>query len=256
MCPSPPALAPVVGVRQPPARKLPNLTAARALRTLEVLVFHTASPPRLAATMGIHTRTARRLLGTLEDEGYLQRGHGNYHQRHTYSVTARLLALAGPLAARLPLVTNGALQVRQLHQSTGVDAYLVVPSYGDVIVLATAGEHAPALWSLLPATESAGGDVLLAYRQSWRDAQRPADEHIATVDLEAHAAEVRRAGYAVNTQDNATSLAVPVPMQPAPLAALVLSSDTYGVSDNDREALITALRDTAAQLSDAQSRRA
>ena len=95
-----------MGVRQPPARKLPNLTAARAVRALEVLAFHPAAAPGLAATMGIHERTARRLLQTLEDEGYLQRGHGTYRQRYTYSVTPRLLALAGQLAARLPLVTR------------------------------------------------------------------------------------------------------------------------------------------------------
>jgi hypothetical protein len=54
--PSPPTSArpPVIGVRQPTARKLPNLIAARALRVLEVLVFRTASAPGLAATMGIH----------------------------------------------------------------------------------------------------------------------------------------------------------------------------------------------------------
>jgi hypothetical protein len=51
--------------------------------------------------------------------------------------------------ARLPLVTHGAHAVRHLRQSTGLDAYLVVPSYGDVIVLARAGDHAPALWSLV-----------------------------------------------------------------------------------------------------------
>jgi hypothetical protein len=55
----------------------------------------------------------------------------------------------------------------------------VVPSYGDVLVIAKAGDPAPALWSLLPATESAGGSILLAYRQSLRDAQRPADDHTA-----------------------------------------------------------------------------
>lgn len=168
MRPSPPAPAPtpVIGVRQPPPRKLANLTAARALRTLEVLVFHAASPPRLAATMGIHDRTARRLLQALADEGYLQRGHGNYRQRHTYLPTPRLLALAGQLAARLPLVVQGTLSVGHLWRSTGQGAYLVVPSYGDVLVVASAGNHAPALWSLLPATDSAGGSVLLAYRQS------------------------------------------------------------------------------------------
>jgi hypothetical protein len=49
-------------------------------------------------------------------------------------------------------------------------------------------------------------------------------------------------------------------MQPAPLAALVLSSDTHRLGDNDSDALLTVLRDTAAQLNHAepptQSRRA
>jgi DNA-binding IclR family transcriptional regulator len=253
--PSPPAptRATVIGVRQPPARKLPNLTAARALRTLEVLVFHAASAPGLAATMGIHDRTARRLLHSLEDEGYLQRGQGSYRKRHTYSPTPRLLALAGQLAARLPLITHGAHTVRQLRQATGLDAYFVVPSYGDVIVLARAGDRAPALWSLLPATDSAGGSVLLAYRHSWRDAQRPIDDHQARLDLEARAAEVRRDGYAVNAQGNTTSLAVPVPMDPAPLAALVLSSDMGALRDNGHEALLTVLLEAARRLNDSQS---
>jgi DNA-binding IclR family transcriptional regulator len=159
--------ASVVGVRQPSARALPNLTAARALRSLEVLVFQAASAPGLAATMGIHDRTARRMLYSLEDEGYVQSGNGTYRQRHTYSPTPRLLALAGQLAARMPLVTHGADAVHQLSRSSGLGAYLVVPSYSDVIVLARAGDQAPALWSLLRATDSAGGSVLLAYRHLW-----------------------------------------------------------------------------------------
>jgi DNA-binding IclR family transcriptional regulator len=153
----------MMGVRQPPARKLPNLAAARAVRALEVLVFHPTTAPRVAATMGLDDRTARRLLSTLEDEGYLQRGHGSHRQAYLYSLTPRLLALAAQLAARLPLVTRGERVVHQLHQRTGLDAYLVIPSYGDVLVIARAGDQAPALWSLLPATESAGGNVLLAY---------------------------------------------------------------------------------------------
>jgi DNA-binding IclR family transcriptional regulator len=241
--------AAVVGVRQPPARTLPNLTAARVLRSLEVLVFHAASAPTLAATMGIHDRTARRLLYSLADEGYVQPGTGNHRQRHAYSPTPRLLALAGQLAARMPLVTHGTRAVHQLNQATSLGAYLVVPSYGDVIVLASAGDHAPASWSLLPATESAGGSVLLAYRQSWRDAQRPTDDHTATLDPETRAAEVRRDGYAVDTQGNTTTLAVPVPMHPAPLAALVLSSPA-AVGDHSREAVLAVLRNTAQGLSD------
>lgn len=239
-----------MGVRQPPARKLPNLTAARAVRALEVLVFRPTAAPGVAAAMGIHERTARRLLYTLEDEGYLQRGHGTYRQRYVYSLTPRLLALAGQLAARLPLVTRGERLVRQLHQSTGLDAYLVIPSYGDVIVLARAGDEAPALWSLLPATNSAGGNVLLAYRESWRDDQRPDEENATLRDLEARAREVRRDGYAVQAQGDITSLAVPVPAIPTPLAALVLVCHTRALNDEDREDFLTALRRAAARLGD------
>jgi DNA-binding IclR family transcriptional regulator len=243
--------APIVGVRQPPARTLPNLTAARTLRSLELLVFHPASAPGLAATMGIHDRTARRLLYSLEDEGYVQPGHGTSRQRHTYSPTPRLLALAGQLAARMPLITHGTHAVHQLNHATGLDAYLVVPSYGDVIVLARAGEHAPALWSLLPATDSAGGSVLLAYRQSWRDAQRPDDDRTAIRDPEARAAEGRRDGYAVDTRGNMTSLAVPVPMHPAPLAALVISSAIPALGDDGHKGVLAVLRNAAQDLSDA-----
>jgi DNA-binding IclR family transcriptional regulator len=62
--------------------------------------------------MGVHERTARRLLYSLEDEGYLQRGHGTGRQACVYSLTPRLLALAGQLAARLPIVTRGERVVR------------------------------------------------------------------------------------------------------------------------------------------------
>ena len=240
----------IVGVRQLPARTLSNLAAARALRSFEVLVFHAASAPGLAATMGIHDRTARRLLYSLRDEGYVQAGHGAYRQRHTYSPTPRLLALAGQLAVRMPLVTLGTRAVHQLNQATGLNAYLVAPSYGDVIVLATAGRQAPALWSLLPATHSAGGSVLLAYRQSWRDAQRPDEDHRVVLDPEARAAEVRRDGYAVDAQGGMTSLAVPVPMDPAPLAALVLSSTMPVLDDDGREGFLAVLRNAAQRLSD------
>ena len=241
----------IVGVRQPPARTLSNLAAARALRSLEVLVFHAASAPGLAATMGIHDRTARRLLYSLRDEGYVRSAHGSHRQRHTYSPSTRLLALAGQLAARMPLVTHGTQAVHQLNQATGLDAYPVVPSYGDVIVLAAAGGQSPALWSLLPATRSAGGSVLLAYRQSWRDTQRPDDDHTVILYPEARAAEVRRDGYAVDAQGSMTSLAVPVPMDPAPLAALVLSSPTPVLDDDGREGVLAVLRNTAQRLSDA-----
>jgi DNA-binding IclR family transcriptional regulator len=111
----------VVGVRQLPSRKFPNLTAARVLRILEVLAFHPATAPRLAATIGIHARTGRRLLHTLADEGYVETKHDRSPHGNVFSVSPRLLALAGQLAARLPLVTCGEQTVTSLHQQTGHD---------------------------------------------------------------------------------------------------------------------------------------
>jgi hypothetical protein len=128
---SAPTYALVMGVRQPPARKLTNLTAARAVRALEVLVFHPTAAPGVAAAMGIHERTARRLLHALEDEGA--------RPRHRPAARRRLgeAAAAGArrAARRLPLVTRGEYAVHQLHESTGLDAWAPIVAEIDALAL-------------------------------------------------------------------------------------------------------------------------
>src|SRR5919201_1222908 len=66
--------------------------------------------------------------------------------------------------------------------------------------------------------------------------------------LEARAIEVRRQGYAAHNDRDTTSLAVPVPMDPAPLAALVVSHNGGAVSDDEHESLLVTLRNTAGWL--------
>jgi hypothetical protein len=107
-----------------------------------------------------------------------------------------------------------------------------------VLVLASAGDRAPAPWSLLPATDSAGGKVLLAYRDSWRDDQRPHDDEPPRLDLETLATEVRQQGYALHDHSDARSLPVPVPMVPAPLAAVVLAGPRHALAENERDATL------------------
>jgi DNA-binding IclR family transcriptional regulator len=133
------------------------------VRALELLAFQPSSAMEVAATMGLHPRTARRVLRTLQAEGYVEQRRDVRSHRYVYSLTPRLLTLAGQLAARVPAVIGGQQAVRQLHRCTGLCACLVMPSYGDVIVLASAGPGAPLPWSAMPATDSAGGRVLLAY---------------------------------------------------------------------------------------------
>lgn len=85
MRPSPPAPArtSVIGVRQPPARKLANLTAARALRTLEVLVPHAASPPPRApleiARLFCSRRSKLEAARTRNGSGVFESGTGRAH---------------------------------------------------------------------------------------------------------------------------------------------------------------------------------
>jgi DNA-binding IclR family transcriptional regulator len=211
-----------MGVREPPTRKHPNFATARALRTIEVLAFEPMSTARLAATIGLTVRTARRVLRTLEHEQYLQGGRPADGNGYVYTPTPRLLALAGQLAARLPFVAGGQEAVQCLHRRTDCDAYLVIPSFGDVLVLASAGRGAPPPWSLLPAAGCAGGRVLLAHRDSWRDTQRPTDEPRRAQESELRPNEIRRRGHAIHRDGTGTSIAVPVPTSPQPLAALAL----------------------------------
>ena len=135
----------MVGVREIPPATCPTSQprAPCALLRWSSSTRHRrqTSPQRWAITTALPGACCK----PSKDEGYLQRGHRNYRERHTYSSTPRLLALAGQLAARLPLVTYGAHAVQRLSRLTGLDAYLVVPSYGDVIVLARGGDRPPAL---------------------------------------------------------------------------------------------------------------
>jgi DNA-binding IclR family transcriptional regulator len=244
-----PADGETIDAGKPARTSLPNRAAARGLCALQLLVFHPTSAPGLARAMRLDDRTARRLLFALEDEGYLQRGPGAGRRRHLYSPTPKLLALAAQLAARLPLMTRGHQVVGDLHKQTRLDAFLVIPSYGHVVVLASSGDRAPAPWSLLPANDSAGGRVLLAYRDSWRDDQRPHHESRQRQDLEALATEIRRRGYAVH-DDDARSLAVPVPMIPVPLAAVVVAGPRRALAGSQRETVLASLRGAAARLGD------
>jgi DNA-binding IclR family transcriptional regulator len=88
---------------------------------------------------------------------------------HAYEPTMRFLALAAQLAPRLPMAEHGRRGAEELHHVTGLDAYVAVPSYGHVTVVARAGDAAPQIWTLLPALSSAAGHLLLAHRDGWLD---------------------------------------------------------------------------------------
>jgi DNA-binding IclR family transcriptional regulator len=71
--------------------------AARTMRALELLVFGEHSGPELAETLGIHRRTARRLLSELAADDYLTQDR---HRR--LRATRRLAALGRQAVAQHP----------------------------------------------------------------------------------------------------------------------------------------------------------
>jgi DNA-binding IclR family transcriptional regulator len=198
----------------------PAQCAVRTLRALEVLAFTPTTAPKLAAVLGVHPRTARRLLGQLLHDGWL-----SYCEQspRVYAPTLRLVALASQIGARAPLATLTASAVEQLHAATGMDATLAIPAYNATVCLAhCAGARAtqPPLDATPPAHCTAPGKVLMAHRDAWRRAilGRPLDgctpRSVTDPDaLERELEIIRQVGYASEDGehvDGRRQLAAPV----------------------------------------------
>jgi DNA-binding IclR family transcriptional regulator len=198
----------------------PSYFAVRTLRALEVLTFTPTTAPRVAEALGIHPRTARRLLSQLQRDGWLSY---NPHPPHVYAPTLRMVALAGHIGARAPLATATAPAVEQLHADTGLDALLAIPSYDATLCLVRcSGERAvqPPLGNVTPAHCTAAGKVLMAHRDAWRRSILAAPLMACTdrsltdpAALEREFTRVRLDGYAGEDgehRDGVRQLAAPV----------------------------------------------
>ena len=222
-----------------------SYTAERVLRALEVVVLCPSSAPVIADAIGVHARTARRLLRTLAAEGYVERRGGSGRAAHHHVATVRLLALAAQLAPRLPLVQHGRRAVRELERATDLAAYLVVPCYRDVLVIACSGERGLRAWATLPACADAAGRVLLAHRTPWRHSLAASTPAPALSDAEAAQIVKRGRVLVTGTDERAGTLAVPVPAQDAPIAALGLRGPSSELTDGEHA--LTALLTGAAE---------
>ena len=223
-----------------------NYTALRVLGALEVIVLSPSTAPTVADALGIHPRTARRILQTLTTEGYVERRGGRGRAAHEYQPTVRLLALAGQLAPRLPLVAAARRAVREVEAETGATAYVAVPCYADVLVVAASGVGAVRLWATMHADADAAGWVLLAHREAWRSSLRRVKRALA-LDDEAAAGIVER-GYAERVGGGArsASLAVVVPADTPPIAALAVRARS--AQTGSHQALVAILKQTATRL--------
>ena len=144
----------------------------RTLRAMELLAVAPRSAPELADGLGVHVRTARRVLKRLEAEGYVVLCDG---RRRRYRPTMRIVALAGQVVERAELTQTAVSHVVELRERLSRDCHLCVPSYLSALCLVHAprgpGEGArPHLRELTPCHCTAAGKALLAWREGWRDA--------------------------------------------------------------------------------------
>jgi DNA-binding IclR family transcriptional regulator len=184
--------------------------ATRTMQALEVLAFRPCSASQVADAIGVHPRTARRLLARLVADGYVSRIDGDYRR---YSPTMRLVALAAQVLERNEVGREGAQYVKQLHDRTGETSHLTMPSYQSAVCVihrsASEGEHVQChLRELVPVHASAAGKALLAYRDRWRDDvfSRPLERFTERTLTEADAFRpevnrIRFRGYAIEDEE-------------------------------------------------------
>ena len=72
----------------------------RTLRAMELLAVRPRSAPELADALGVHVRTARRVLKRLDSEGYVMLSDD---RRRRYRPTMRVVALAAQVVERAEL---------------------------------------------------------------------------------------------------------------------------------------------------------
>lgn len=144
----------------------------RTLRAMELLAVAPRSAPELADGLGVHVRTARRVLKRLESEGYVALSDD---RRRRYRPTMRIVALAGQVVERAELTQTAVPHVAALREELGRGCHFCVPSYLSALCLVhDAGDVGsgcrPHLRELVPCHCTAAGKALLAWRESWREA--------------------------------------------------------------------------------------
>jgi IclR family acetate operon transcriptional repressor len=226
------------------------------MRVLELLAFAPLSAPQIAAALHAQPRTVRRVLNRLVEDGYV-----TFHdeRRRVYEPTMRLVALAGQIVENSGLARSARPYVALLQQRTGATAHLVVTSYQSVMCLLHAApgveDTRPRLRELVPAHATAGGKTLLAWRDRWRESVlgEPLSRHTDATIVDPDALRrvldrVRVQGHAIEDgeyQEGVRAIAAPVLVADEAVAALTVSGH-----DLDTEALVGAVKQTAAELAE------
>jgi DNA-binding IclR family transcriptional regulator len=145
---------------------------SRTLRALELLAIAPRSAPELADGLGVHVRTARRVLKRLEADGYVA---VTEDRRRRYHPTLQLVAVAAEIVERSELAKTAVPHVVALRDQLDESCHFCVPSYLSALCLVhleggSRAEPRPHLREVVPCHCTASGKALLAWREPWRDA--------------------------------------------------------------------------------------
>jgi IclR family transcriptional regulator, KDG regulon repressor len=183
---------------------------AQTLRALEFFANESASHVELAAKLGVHPRTARRLATRLQTEGYLV----SEDSGRKYAVTMKLVALAGKIVERTALVNVALSYVVQLRNRTDEASHLCVPrAEGAMHLIQESGHNAVIVRSqvgeIAPYPRTAVGKALLAHMPQQLQAELQAGLTAATEStiaapeqLLAELQQVREQGWARDDGEN------------------------------------------------------
>jgi DNA-binding IclR family transcriptional regulator len=194
----------------------------RTMRTLELLALRPRSAVEVANAVGVHPRTARRLLNRLLVEGYATR---TGPRRRKYGMTLKLVGVAHHALERADLVRGAVPFVERLRDEARARTHLSVASYRSALPLVDEdiedhGSVRPRLGDKVPCHCFAPGKVLLAFRGRWCESvlSHPLEVHtersvVEPHDVREHLDEVRQRGYAVEDGEHVEgigSVAAPV----------------------------------------------
>lgn len=153
---------------------LPSPTCGKTLAVLELVAQHPRgiSAAQAARISGITPNLVFRILKTLATLGYCHQHAGT----KTYTLSGRLLDLAGPQAGEQSLVVAAHPALRQLRDASGETVQLVIESGGKTLVLEQVrGTQALQVCGQVgmraPLYSSAPGKAILAW---WADERREA----------------------------------------------------------------------------------
>lgn len=137
----------------------------RALVTIDLLSHGPLSAEEIAAALGVHRRTAHRLLDVMTQGGWVE---PDQDRARSHRLTSRVLTVAGEVMRRSDLIQLGAPVVLRLRDQVGESSHLAVVSDGWAVQVVEEGSLQllavnQAVGNRVPLHSSAVGKAIAAF---------------------------------------------------------------------------------------------